>query len=144
MSSGADCQFIEKEPGRWTVKLQRWPYGDTDEYDTFGPFRSYSAAVAELNNHQNPGGWMTRIHPTAHVHEWETERGAYVPAGVEVTVRIESLGINPTPAAILALFRRPSTKGGLNKDHLRIKPVTRFDQSASITSCVACGEERTK
>lgn len=58
MSTGADCVFIEKKPGQWYYNLQRYPYGDTKEYDEFGPFRSEEAANRHLRNHHaNPGGY---------------------------------------------------------------------------------------
>lgn len=60
MSSGADCVFREMKPGVWFYALQRWPYGDTEDYDRFGPFPSEQAAIEHLDrNHQNPGGWST-------------------------------------------------------------------------------------
>ena len=140
MSSGADCQFIEVQPGRWRVRLQEWPYGDTEEYIEMGPFGSYSLAVDALNNHQNPGGWMNRFHPDHDKfgHEWETERGAYVQNGVEVTVRIESLGATPSTEAILARL----AKGDLTADMLKVKPTNRWDPSIKVTKCVACQKEK--
>lgn len=87
MSTGADCHFTEVEPGRWSYSIQRWPYGEWDEYDKHGPFPSFAAAREHLNqNYANPGGWSHRIHPTGHVHErdeWEhaicTTCGAQMP-----------------------------------------------------------------
>lgn len=93
MSTGADCQFDEVEPGKWKYRLQLWPYGDNDEYDTFGPFVSFRAAQNHLTNHHaNPGGWMVNVHPTDHRHEWKKEEGTYGPIGFEVQIRVESLG----------------------------------------------------
>lgn len=64
MSSGADCRFVEKKPGEWWYKLQEYPYGAIEEYDSFGPFTSYDKAVDHLDeNHQNPGGWSIDRHP---------------------------------------------------------------------------------
>ncbi len=58
MSTGAECRFYEKEPRQWFYKLQEWPYGEWPEYDTFGPFDTYTAAQKHLSsNHANPGGW---------------------------------------------------------------------------------------
>ena len=57
MSTGADCHFFEDKVGNWTYKLQRWPYGATEDYDEFGPFGSYEKALKHLHdNHANPGG----------------------------------------------------------------------------------------
>ena len=56
MSSGAECYFAETKKG-WVLGLQCWPYGDTEEYDRYGPFKTFAAAYAELNTHQNPGGF---------------------------------------------------------------------------------------
>ena len=59
MSTGADCQFVERKPGKWWYELQRYPYGATEEYDEFGPFKSLEAAEKHLHdNHANPGGAM--------------------------------------------------------------------------------------
>lgn len=61
MSSGADCCFCEVLPGRWFYRLQRWPYGEWTEYDTYGPFASEASAIAHLDaHHANPGGWNSR------------------------------------------------------------------------------------
>lgn len=58
MSTGADCHFWEEKPGRWFYKLQRWPYGEWPDYDTFGPFRSEELAIDHLRGHHaNPGGY---------------------------------------------------------------------------------------
>ena len=71
MSSGAECDFVKVKPGEWKYRLQRWPYGDFDEYDSYGPFPTFTAALAHLDaNHQNPGGFSTMTHPD-HVHNGE-------------------------------------------------------------------------
>lgn len=58
MSTGADCHFVEKKPNQWYYQLQRWPYGENPNYDTFGPFQSLEIAINHLNRHHaNPGGW---------------------------------------------------------------------------------------
>lgn len=60
MSTGADCRFVEKQPGQWYYELQCYPYGETDEYDTEGPFPTFDAADEHLHNHHaNPGGHTT-------------------------------------------------------------------------------------
>lgn len=62
MSTGADCYFKENRNGEWFYALQRWPYGDFPEYDTFGPFKTQEAAENHLSSHHaNPGGWS--VHP---------------------------------------------------------------------------------
>lgn len=56
MSTGAECNFIEKQDG-WYYELQRWPYGEWPEYDTYGPFETYALADRHLRaKHTNPGG----------------------------------------------------------------------------------------
>ena len=61
MSTGADCYFIEEAPGRWFYEIQRYPYGETDEFDRHGPFKSEEAAEKHLHaNYANPGGWMVQ------------------------------------------------------------------------------------
>lgn len=73
MSTGADCQFVERKPGEWHYAIQRWPYGETPDYDTFGPFRTIKAAEEHLDsNHANPGGWAITRHPD-HVHNGRVE-----------------------------------------------------------------------
>lgn len=58
MSTGAGCRFIERKPNQWYYELQRWPYGETPDYDEYGPFASEDAAHAHLHdNHANPGGY---------------------------------------------------------------------------------------
>lgn len=58
MSSGADCHFREKNPNEWYYAIQQYPYGAVEDYDTYGPFRTFAMARKHLdNNHQNPGGW---------------------------------------------------------------------------------------
>lgn len=62
MSTGADCIFTEKKPGKWYYEIQRWPYGESEDYDEFGPFSTEDKAIAHLDaNHANPGGWSS--HP---------------------------------------------------------------------------------
>lgn len=64
MSTGADCCFYEQEPQTWFYRLQRWPYGETEDYDTFGPFLTFDAAKNHLDrNHANPGGYSVRALP---------------------------------------------------------------------------------
>jgi hypothetical protein len=61
MSTGADCRIVEKEPGKWYYELQRWPYGETPDYDTYGPFESEDEAIGHLDrNHANPGGYLVQ------------------------------------------------------------------------------------
>lgn len=70
MSSGAECNFTEREPGVWWYRLQQWPYGDTYDFDEYGPFDTYKEASEHLHaNHSNPGGHSTERHPD-HVHEY--------------------------------------------------------------------------
>ena len=58
MSTGADCRFIETKRG-WFYRLQRWPYGETPDYDKYGPFPTEEAANKHLHTHHaNPGGYM--------------------------------------------------------------------------------------
>ena len=61
MSTGADCLIYEKEPNKWFYNLQRWPYGETPDYDTYGPFKSQEEAENHISdNHANPGGWSVQ------------------------------------------------------------------------------------
>ena len=73
MSTGAECHFYEKELDQWFYKLQRWPYGEWPEYDTYGPFKTMRLAMADLDrNHANPGGFSSRPHKD-HVCEFKMD-----------------------------------------------------------------------
>lgn len=75
MSTGADCRFAEVRPGEWKYAIQRWPYGEWDEYDTHGPFPSFAKAREHLDQHYaNPGGWLMNIHETDHRHEFHYDK----------------------------------------------------------------------
>jgi hypothetical protein len=57
MSTGAECRFVERKPGRWYAELQRWPYGASEDYEEFGPFSTCGEAEDHLSeNRPNPGG----------------------------------------------------------------------------------------
>lgn len=72
MSTGADCHFTEREPGKWFYELQCWPYGEWSEYESYGPFPTLDKAIYHLDqNHANPGGWSEAKHPD-HQHGVET------------------------------------------------------------------------
>ena len=58
MSTGADCSFEERKPGKWYYKIQCWPYGEWPKYDLYGPFPSFDVAEKHLSKHHaNPGGY---------------------------------------------------------------------------------------
>ena len=82
MSTGAECRFNEISPGIWTYWLQDYPYGETEEGATHGPFGSFFEAREDLqDNYGNPGGWWTGI-CEGHVHEfqagdWNPTTGKY-------------------------------------------------------------------
>lgn len=64
MSTGADCRFIEKTPGKWYYELQQYPYGSNPNYDTEGPFRTFREAELHLHrNNANPGGYSVTALP---------------------------------------------------------------------------------
>lgn len=135
MSTGAECNFTEVEPGQWTYWLQSWPYGDSPDGQTYGPFASYRAAQRHLSdNHANPGGSSVTAHPTSHRHEYEagshTER---VTVGVDVTMRVESLGPEPDRKAVLDLLRSlPDDSPAWN-----IRPATEWGERVG-EQCAAC------
>ncbi len=63
MSSGADCWFAEKEPNKWFYAVQQYPYGEVEDYNQHGPFKSFTVAREHLDtNYQNPGGWSLEVH----------------------------------------------------------------------------------
>lgn len=58
MSTGAECYFYEEKPHKWYYKLQRWPYGEWPEFDRYGAFPTFKAALDHLDKHHaNPGGY---------------------------------------------------------------------------------------
>lgn len=64
MSTGADCRFYEKTKGQWFYDLQQYPYGENEDYKTYGPFRTFAAAEKHLSdNHANPGGYTVSALP---------------------------------------------------------------------------------
>lgn len=64
MSTGAECRFEEREPRKWYYKIQRYPYGETEDFEEHGPFSSFSKAEKHLErNHANPGGYDVAPHP---------------------------------------------------------------------------------
>lgn len=75
MSTGAGCRFIQTEPDEWHYELQRYPYGDTPDYNKYGPFPTFKAADDHLSsNHANPGGYMIfRLEDFECDHEWIQE-----------------------------------------------------------------------
>lgn len=133
MSSGADCRFTEVEPGKWTYELQRYPYGANEDYDTFGPFTGYQRAHKHLeDNHQNPGGSMTRCLPEGqHVHEWV--KGGWVPVGFIVHVRVDSLGGAASKEEVIGMVK------SLPVDHTAWEVRTRDGYSETVTRCASCG-----
>jgi len=81
VSTGADCRFYEKEAGQWYYDLQQWPYGETEDYDTSGPFPTFKAAYDHLHRYNaNPGGfWINPLpgckHDLARPQEWVSKNG---------------------------------------------------------------------
>lgn len=64
MSTGAECNFTEKEPNQWYYEIQNWPYGEWPEFTEHGPFSSFELAARHCRNHYaNPGGHSTFPHP---------------------------------------------------------------------------------
>jgi hypothetical protein len=59
MSTGAKFR-IYTDGVRWGYKLQCWPYGESPECETHGPFSSEEKLWEHKNSHSaNPGGSMT-------------------------------------------------------------------------------------
>ncbi len=132
MSTGAECNFTEFEPGRWKYWLQEWPYGDNPDGVTYGPFRSYTVADQHLrDSHANPGGSDARIHPTGHVHEFGSTITT-VPTGRTVTVDVESLGPDATDEQIILLVQ------SLPADHRAFQVRAKYGMK-EVQACLACG-----
>jgi hypothetical protein len=68
MSTGAECEVIEVEPGEWYYVLEESDAPknafDWREYATaYGPFPTEDAAQDHLvDHHPNPGGWSISRH----------------------------------------------------------------------------------
>ena len=133
MSTGAECNFWEEAPGIWRYRLQLYPYGETDDFEEFGPFASYGQAYKHLgDNHANPGGHSVRIHETGHVHEWT--RGGQVIVGHEVQIRVESLGPDATlPELVKHIQSIPA-------DHPAFRSWPVYGYSETVTTCESCGK----
>lgn len=63
MSSGLECQFVERKPGEWFYLLEDsfnqggWDW--REDATAYGPFGSEEEARQHLSdNHSNPGGSM--------------------------------------------------------------------------------------
>lgn len=140
MSTGAECNFIEVEPGRWTYRLQRYPYGETDVFDTYGPFSSFRTAHAHLgNNHANPGGFSVETHEQ-HVHEWVKTSDQEID-GFTVTIDVTSLGGEATRDEVvrhvLALpVDHPAFRIRPHYGWFRIRP--HYGWFDNVTRCEAC------
>jgi len=135
MSTGAECHFDEVTPGRWTYWLQEWPYGDSPDGETYGPFPTFEQAYEHLHeNHANPGGYNTNMLPDGeHLHEWRNGT-AHVPVGVEVQIGIESLGVEPTREAVIERLRTLP-------DDVGLRMWTRYANREAVT-CASCNKVR--
>lgn len=64
-------EFIEPERGKWYMLLDdsdianAWDW--RENADCYGPFATHTEAVAELDNHSNPGGFSTIDHEHFHM-----------------------------------------------------------------------------
>ena len=57
MSTGLGCKLVQVGQDEWWYELES--AFRRDEYDKYGPFRTYRAAQNHLRaNHANPGGYM--------------------------------------------------------------------------------------
>lgn len=136
MSTGAECNFWEVEPGRWKYRLQLYPYGETDEFDEYGPFSSFRSAREHLDrNHANPGGWSTRIHETDHKHEWSVGPGQKK-TGITIRIDVDSLGPDVELADAIRYIQT------LAPDHAAWQSWPHYGWVDNINSCDACGAEK--
>lgn len=137
MSTGAECGFTELAPGKWEYRLQHWPYGDNDEFTTYGPFGSFRAARDHLsNNHANPGGHSTECLPEGqHVHEWLTGDGQ-APVGVVVKIQVNSLGPDAEKIDVIRFIQ------ALPPDHSSFETHTAYGWVPNITRCEPCGAHK--
>ena len=136
MSTGAECGFKETAPGKWQYSIQKWPYGDNDEYESNGPFRSFSEARAHLDrSYGNPGGYSLDFLPEGqHVHEY-IKTNVHCKLGFAVNVRVESLGTAATKAEVIALVK------SLPDDHTAWAVSDYWGYKDGI-ACASCGKEK--
>ena len=61
MSTGADCAHHEtSDTKEWYLAMQRWPYGESPDYEFVGPFATEDELEEyERANYANPGGSRT-------------------------------------------------------------------------------------
>lgn len=131
MSTGAECNFTEVEPGRWKYRLQRWPYGDNDEFDEFGPFAGFRQAYDHLGrNHANPGGFSVDTHEN-HVHEW-TKTSDQEIDGFTVEINVTSLGGEATRDDVIRHIQ------SLPMDHPAFRVRPHYGWVENVTRCDSC------
>ncbi len=58
-SMSRHCEFYLATDEKWYMDLAPAEYGEQDDADTFGPFRSYEEAYEYLDNFSNPGSYYT-------------------------------------------------------------------------------------
>lgn len=64
MSTNADCRFYERESGKWYYEMQKWPYGENQDYDKHGPFSTWTEAHNHMHrNYANPGSYTISAIP---------------------------------------------------------------------------------
>lgn len=137
MSTGADCRFTELAGNQWQYELQRYPYGETEKYDAWGPFATFTRAVEHLQrNHSNPGGWSVRtLEGDAHKHDFQLT-DAQVPVGVTVEVRIESLGPEPTLDQVVARLREITSASHYSPGFFHVRPAYAWKEN--VLRCASC------
>lgn len=138
MSTGAECYFTEVSPGKWTYWLQDYPYGSNEDGQTYGPFPSWVDAQTHLDrNHANPGGWSSNCLPDGqHVHEWRKVEDWNAVIGYTVSVRVESLGADATPEALIAYVRT------LDPTHPAWRVNANYGRGGMVTKCASCGKKK--
>jgi hypothetical protein len=58
MSTQRRCDIFKAVDGKWYMHLGNFEYAyEPVDCTTYGPFPSEEAALKELDNHSNPGGW---------------------------------------------------------------------------------------
>ena len=60
MSTSRRCDIYKAKDGKWYMFLGNYEYAwDIEDCTAYGPFADEEAAIKELDNHSNPGGWVT-------------------------------------------------------------------------------------
>jgi hypothetical protein len=58
-SAARYCDVYRASNGKWYLDLAAYEYGEHDDAQTYGPFRSFDSVIDYLHNFPSPGGWTS-------------------------------------------------------------------------------------